>query len=169
MESGAKGCQVVISGKLTGQRHRTEKFKDGYIKFCGEPKLQFIRTGFAVATLKRGVIGVKVEIMDPKARLPDEVSVLTPAQARDLLPDLFAEIEAKAAAERVEAYEISEVDEAPEDEEPETVESDVPAEEPQDELPSEDIEGKAEPGVESVETPEKAEEAEPKGSGEVKE
>ncbi|HIJ18044.1 MAG TPA: 30S ribosomal protein S3, partial [Thermoplasmata archaeon] len=33
MESGAKGCQVVISGKLTGQRHRTEKFKDGHIKY----------------------------------------------------------------------------------------------------------------------------------------
>ncbi|MCK5398250.1 MAG: 30S ribosomal protein S3, partial [Thermoplasmata archaeon] len=42
MENGAKGCQVIISGKLTGQRHRTEKFKEGHIKFCGEPKLQWM-------------------------------------------------------------------------------------------------------------------------------
>ena len=46
MESGAKGCQVVISGKLTGQRHRTEKFKDGHIKYCGQAKLDFMQNGF---------------------------------------------------------------------------------------------------------------------------
>ena len=56
--AGGKGCQVVISGKLTGQRHRTEKFKEGYIKFCGEPRLKFIKVGFAVAKLKPGVIGM---------------------------------------------------------------------------------------------------------------
>ncbi|MDD1767153.1 MAG: 30S ribosomal protein S3, partial [Methanomassiliicoccales archaeon] len=76
MDNGARGCQIVISGKLTGQRHRTEKFKEGYIKFCGEPRLKFIKVGFAVAKLKPGVIGVKVEIMDPTAKLPDEVEVM---------------------------------------------------------------------------------------------
>ena len=35
MDSGARGCQVIIAGKLTGQRHRTEKFKEGHIKYCG--------------------------------------------------------------------------------------------------------------------------------------
>ena len=34
MSAGAKGCQVIISGKLTGQRHRTEKFREGHIKYC---------------------------------------------------------------------------------------------------------------------------------------
>jgi small subunit ribosomal protein S3 len=76
MDAGAKGCQIVISGKLTGQRHRVEKFKDGHIKFCGEPKIQWMQEGFAVAKKKLGVIGVKVQIMDPNARLPDEVEVL---------------------------------------------------------------------------------------------
>ncbi|MBM4237054.1 MAG: 30S ribosomal protein S3, partial [Euryarchaeota archaeon] len=78
MDSGARGCQVVISGKLTGQRHRTEKFKEGYIKFCGEPRIKFMKTGFAVAKLKPGVIGVRVEIMDPQAKLPDEVDIMSP-------------------------------------------------------------------------------------------
>ncbi len=76
MDNGARGVQVIISGKLTGQRHRTEKFKEGHIKFCGEPKLQWMEEGYTPAKLKAGVIGVKVQIMHPKARLPDEVNIL---------------------------------------------------------------------------------------------
>ena len=79
MESGARGCQIIIAGKLTGQRHRTEKFKDGHIKFCGEAKLDFMHNGFAVAKLKPGVIGVTVQIMDPDAKLPDEVEIIPSA------------------------------------------------------------------------------------------
>lgn len=75
MDAGAKGCQIVISGKLTGQRHRVEKFKEGHIKFCGEPALQWMQEGFAVAKRKLGVIGVKVQIMDPNAKLPDDVEI----------------------------------------------------------------------------------------------
>ncbi len=80
MDSGAKGCQVILSGKLTGQRHRTEKFKAGHIKYCGEPKLLWMEEGYAVAKKKLGTIGVKVQIMDPAAVLPDEVKIrkLTP-------------------------------------------------------------------------------------------
>ena len=95
MESGARGCHVVISGKLTGERHRTEKFKEGYIKFCGEPKLKFIRQGFAVAKLKPGVIGVKVEIMAPDARLPDETDVLSIEEALKVLPEMADKIQPK--------------------------------------------------------------------------
>jgi len=75
MSAGAKGCQVIISGKLTGQRHRTEKFREGHIKYCGETKLEWMHEGFAVAKKKLGVIGVKVQIMDPNAKLPDEIEV----------------------------------------------------------------------------------------------
>ncbi len=75
MESGGKGCLVIIAGKLTGQRHRTEKFKAGHIKYCGEPRNLWMDKGFAVAKLKPGVIGVTVEIMNPAAKLPDEIEV----------------------------------------------------------------------------------------------
>lgn len=75
MSAGAKGCQVIISGKLTGQRHRTEKFREGHIKYCGESKLDWMREGYAVAKKKLGVIGVKVQIMDPNAKLPDEIEL----------------------------------------------------------------------------------------------
>jgi len=100
MESGAKGCQVIIAGKLTGQRHRTEKFKDGHIKFCGQAKLDFMHNGFAGAKLKPGVIGVTVQIMDPRARLPDEIDIIPPpAPTEQTATDTAAE---KQAVEKVE-------------------------------------------------------------------
>ena len=77
MEAGAKGCLIVIAGKLTGQRHRTVKFKAGHIKYCGEPRNLWMRRGFTIARLKPGVLGVTVEIMDPAARLPDEIAIRT--------------------------------------------------------------------------------------------
>jgi len=75
MDSGARGCQITIAGKLTGLRHRTEKFLSGHIKFCGEPALELMDIGIAQAKLKPGTIGVKVAIMRPDAKLPDEIEV----------------------------------------------------------------------------------------------
>ena len=75
MDSGARGCQITIAGKLTGLRHRTEKFLSGHIKFCGETALELMDVGIAQAKLKPGTIGVKVAIMRPDAKLPDEIEV----------------------------------------------------------------------------------------------
>ena len=63
MDAGARGCQITIAGKLTGLRHRTEKFLSGHIKFCGEPALELMDVGIAQAKLKPGTIGVKVAII----------------------------------------------------------------------------------------------------------
>jgi len=79
MQSGAKGCQVIISGKLTGERHRTEKFTEGHVKYCGETAKQMMDLGFAVAKLKPGVLGVKVRIMRPDAVLPDDIKIIMPS------------------------------------------------------------------------------------------
>lgn len=113
MDSGARGCHVVIAGKLTGERHRTEKFKEGYIKFCGEPKLKFVRQGFAVAKLKPGVIGVKVEIMAPDARLPDETDVLSPEEAVKVLPEMVDKIMPKEESALAEAVRLETADAEP--------------------------------------------------------
>jgi small subunit ribosomal protein S3 len=86
MQSGAKGCQVIISGKLTGERHRTEKFTEGHVKYCGETAKQIMDIGFAVAKLKPGVLGVKVRIMRPDARLPDEITVTIPQAPTPVAP-----------------------------------------------------------------------------------
>ena len=78
MNAGARGCQVVIAGKLTGARHRTEKFTEGHIKYCGETAREVMIRGFAIAKLKAGVLGVKVGIMKPDVRLPDEIELKIP-------------------------------------------------------------------------------------------
>ncbi len=96
MEAGAKGCLIVIAGKLTGQRHRRAKFKDGHIKYCGEPRNTWMRKGFAVAKLKPGVIGVTVQIMDPDAKLPDEIEI-TPPTPESIAAAVAAREEAAAA------------------------------------------------------------------------
>ncbi len=75
MESGALGCEVVISGKLTGARGRVQKFTEGYIKHSGDPVNTIVEKGFAVAIKKLGVIGVQVRIIPPGAQLPDHFKV----------------------------------------------------------------------------------------------
>ena len=82
MDAGAKGCQVIIAGKLTGARHRTEKFTEGHVKYCGETARQVMDNGFAVAKLKPGVLGVKVRIMRPDAKLPDEIKIRMPEKEK---------------------------------------------------------------------------------------
>ncbi len=106
MDAGARGCQVIIAGKLTGQRHRTEKFKEGHIKYCGQAKLNFMHQGFAGAKLKPGIIGVTVQIMDPKAKLPDEVTIIPPpAEPTPAAPAAPAAEAAKAKEEEKKAEE----------------------------------------------------------------
>ena len=100
MGAGARGCQITIAGKLTGLRHRTEKFIEGHIKHCGEPALQLVQVGYSQAKLKPGTIGVKVAIMPPGAKLPDEIEVV-PA----VVEQPPAAEEGKAAAEGEEAAE----------------------------------------------------------------
>lgn len=77
MESGAKGVEITISGKLTSQRARYQKFRDGVITKCGEPKNEFVREATAPAFLKPGVMGVRVVIMIP-GDLPDKIRVNYP-------------------------------------------------------------------------------------------
>jgi len=78
MESGALGCEVIVAGKLTGARSRTQKFTEGYIKHCGEPSETIVERGYALAIKKLGTIGVQVMIVPPDARLPDTFDVLEP-------------------------------------------------------------------------------------------
>ncbi|MGI0067796.1 MAG: 30S ribosomal protein S3 [Thermoplasmata archaeon] len=94
MESGARGCQVILSGKLTGERHRTERFKAGTIKYCGEGVRLFIDKGFYQARLKPGVIGVNVWIMRPAAKLPDEIKVKGVGEHRSTPTEIVPPVDA---------------------------------------------------------------------------
>ncbi len=88
MDSGALGCEVIIAGKLTGARARTQKFVEGYIKHCGEPAITIVETGYAVAIKKLGTIGVQVRIIPPDAKLPDHWTMVKAAPKVPRKPEI---------------------------------------------------------------------------------
>ena len=59
MESGAKGCEVVVSGKLRGQRAKAMKFVDGLMIHSGDPCNDYVDTACRHVLLRQGVLGIK--------------------------------------------------------------------------------------------------------------
>merc|ERR1711862_920796 len=87
MESGAKGCEVVVPGKLRGQRAKAMKFVDGLMIHSGNPAEEYVDTAVRHVLLRQGVLGIKVKIMlphdpsgknGPKNPFPDNVSIVEP-------------------------------------------------------------------------------------------
>ncbi|NIC00104.1 30S ribosomal protein S3 [Halobacterium sp. R2-5] len=87
MEAGALGAEIVLSGKVTGNRGRVEKFNRGYIKHNGEPAEEIVDHGKGVAVMKLGTIGVSVKIIPPNAKLPDDFEIQEDANIEDLVVD----------------------------------------------------------------------------------
>ncbi len=75
MDAGARGCLIILSGKISGARHRVQKFQQGHIKFCGETALELMDEGFSTAVKKLGTVGCTVRIMRPGVKLPHEISI----------------------------------------------------------------------------------------------
>merc|ERR1712144_88702 len=89
MESGALGCEVIVSGKLRAQRAKSMKFSDGYMIKAGFPCREFIDSAVRHVLLRQGVLGIKVNIMlpcdptgkmGPKKPMPDKVDVYEPKE-----------------------------------------------------------------------------------------
>lgn len=59
----AKGCEVIISGKIRGQRAKSQKYKQGYLISTGQPKIEFIDEAVRHVELRQGILGIKVKIM----------------------------------------------------------------------------------------------------------
>ena len=66
---------IILSGKISGARHRVQKFQKGHIKFCGETALELMDEGFSTAVKKLGTVGCTVRIMRPGVKLPHEISI----------------------------------------------------------------------------------------------
>nr|ACO12893.1 40S ribosomal protein S3 [Lepeophtheirus salmonis] len=99
MESGARGCEVVVSGKLRGQRAKSMKFVDGLMIHSGDPCNDYVDTACRHVLLRQGVLGIKVKIMlpfdvtgksGPRKPLPDTVSVAEPKE-EDIPANPFSE------------------------------------------------------------------------------
>lgn len=91
-QGGARGCEVIVSGKLRQQRAKTMKFKEGYMICTGQPKLDYVDVAVKHVFFKQGIIGVKVKIMMPfdatgirgvKIPLPDNVVINDPKEDDD--------------------------------------------------------------------------------------
>ena len=79
LNSGAKGVEIIISGKIPSARARSWRFYQGYIKKCGNAATELVDTAYEIAKLKSGIVGIKVSIMPPNVRLPDHVEMVPAA------------------------------------------------------------------------------------------
>ncbi|PLW07597.1 hypothetical protein PCASD_22260 [Puccinia coronata f. sp. avenae] len=90
MESNAKGCEVVVSGKLRAARAKSMKFTDGFMIHSGQPSVDFVDQAVRHVLLRQGVLGIKVKIMRgndtegrggaPPKPLPDMVTIFEPKE-----------------------------------------------------------------------------------------
>jgi small subunit ribosomal protein S3e len=107
MEASAKGCEVIVSGKLRGQRAKGMKFGDGYMIKTGHAGQVYTDTAVRHVMMRQGVVGIKVVIFlphDPKGiagpsiPLDDVVVILEPKEEINPAAMLARQQAAAAAA-----------------------------------------------------------------------
>lgn len=93
MSAGAKGVEVVISGKLRAARAKSQKYMDGFMIHSGQPSKDFIDIAIRHLLMRQGVLGIKVKIMkDPATNkfgpraLPDYVQIAEAKDDDELVP-----------------------------------------------------------------------------------
>lgn len=100
MESGAKGVEVIVSGKLRAARAKSMKFSDGFMIHSGQPAADYIDYAVRHVLMRQGVLGIKVKIMmewdpsgkvGPKKPLPDLVTILEPKEEQNVPVQVTAE------------------------------------------------------------------------------
>ncbi len=99
MTGVAKGVEIIISGKVRGQRAKAQKYAWGYLISTGQPKKDFIDEAHRHVHMRQGVLGIRVRIfVDNTNRggkgegkvLPDNVKIHEPKE------DKFKNVEMKA-------------------------------------------------------------------------
>ncbi len=155
MDSGALGCEIILKGPLRSARSRFEKVVEGYVPKSGDPALRQVKTATLHVKMKRGTLGVTVNIVPPDAKFPDKVSL-------EGLPDIEYQLpieepapapapEAEAVPETIEVTEEPVVEEAAESEVTEETAEPVITEEAEAEVaPEQAAEPVEEPVVEEA-------------------
>ncbi len=155
MGAGALGCEIVLSGKLTGSRSRVEKMVNGYIKHAGKPVDDIVDYGFATAVKKLGTIGCVVRIIPPGAVLPDNFNLIEvpvkekveveSEEAKKPATGIEELVETEATGESVAEEENIEAGSQEIDKEPEETSTEAPVQEAEDEESSTKEESSEEP------------------------
>jgi small subunit ribosomal protein S3 len=89
MDAGAKGVEIIISGKVTSQRARTQIFRAGTMSKSGQPAQEGVDKGVAQCIQKSGVLGVIVKVMRADTKMGDDIIIKE---------DLLAQAQAKKTA-----------------------------------------------------------------------
>jgi small subunit ribosomal protein S3 len=155
MEAGAKGAEIVLSGKVTGARSRVEKFNRGYIKHNGEPAEEIVDHGQGVAVMKLGTIGVDVKIIPPDAVLPDDFEIYDDIDVSEYIEDVEGDSVEELLGGEPEGEDAPEAAEADADaEDAPDVDEEVVEEAPEDfeevEVPDDDVDEELEELDEAV-------------------
>jgi len=101
MSAGARGVEILISGKVPSARAKTWRFYMGYLKKSGDIAVSGVNTAYASAKLKLGIIGVQVRIMPSTTKLPDDIEPLTPEMMQAKVEEIATgKVEALAAEEK---------------------------------------------------------------------
>merc|ERR1711893_89258 len=87
----AIGCEVIVAGKVRGQRAKAQKYTQGYQVSTGQPKYDFIDKAVRSVELRQGVLGLKVKIMQgtsfkigkKEKVMPDFVKIEEPKDDND--------------------------------------------------------------------------------------
>ncbi len=104
MAAGATGVEIKISGKLTSERARFEKYRAGKVYKAGHKVDELVDRAVAYARLPKGVIGVEVIIVRP-GKPGDYIRIKSPEEVKDIVEKLRAEMEAAGEKETAKALE----------------------------------------------------------------
>ena len=95
MRRNAVGIEIIVSGKVRGQRAKAQKYNAGYLISTGQPKNDFIDIAVRHVNMRQGVLGVKVKIMMSVERqvgkvtkvMPDFIRIHDPKdESNDIVP-----------------------------------------------------------------------------------
>jgi small subunit ribosomal protein S3 len=77
MDAGAVGAEVVISGRgVPSTRAKSWRFKAGHLKKSGDISANHMARDISTAELNSGSVGIKVSILLPDVKLPDDIQFI---------------------------------------------------------------------------------------------
>ena len=74
MKAGALGAEIRLSGRLPSERAKSWRFSQGYLKKTGDTS-KVVNKAKAVALTLLGIIGIKVSILPPYAKIHDQINI----------------------------------------------------------------------------------------------
>lgn len=97
MEAGALGVEIVIRGKLTTERSRCERYRQGYLPRAGDAAKKQIRSAVEWVQLKPGILGIHVKILPSDAVFPDRPQIRAASEVEEKVEEALPVAEAKTA------------------------------------------------------------------------